>query len=345
MISISTQGTAMIPGRFIFAATLLLFTAQADARERIRIVGSSAVLGFAQPVAEQFARHWNNPAPALEVTGTGAGFELFCAGVGFEHPDIVAAARPMSDAERAACAEHGVDAITEIEFGRDAMVLVHAGSKPGISFTRAQLFGALAAEVAPQGHLTKNTAERWSDVDPALPATEILVMAPEPNTSAAIAFQELVLGEGCRAHPLIAGLDDVERERVCRSLRRDDHVINAAKREDEVVAWLENNQNSYAIVNYTTYMDFADRTAANPIDAIEPSEETIGNNRYPLVTGMYVYVKNRHAAQIPGLQEFLFELTSERALAPDGYLMEQGLVSLDDRGRNRARDRALKLGL
>ena len=144
---------------------------------------------------------------------------------------------------------------------------------------------------------------------------------------------------------IIDGLDDVERERVCRSLRRDDHVINAAKREDEVVAWLENNPNSYAVVNYTTYKDFADRTAANPIDAIEPSEETIGNNRYPLVTGAYVYVKNRHAAQIPGLQEFLFELTSERALAPDGYLIEQGLVSLDDRGRNRARDKALKLGL
>jgi len=335
----------MIPGRLILAATSLFLTAQADARDRIRIVGSSAVLGFAQPVAEQFARHWNNPAPSLEVTGTGAGFELFCAGVGFEHPDAVAAARPMSAAERAACAEQGVDAITEIEFGRDAMVLVHGGSKPGINLTRGQLFGALAAEVAPQGNLTRNTAERWSDVDPTLPGTEILIMAPEPNTSAAIAFRELVLVEGCRAHPVIKGLDDVERERVCRSLRHDDRVINAAKREEEVVAWLENNQNGYAIVNYTTYKDFADRIAVNPIETVTPTEETIGSNRYPLVTGMYVYVKNRHALQIPGLQQFLFELTSERALAPDGYLIEQGLVSLDDMGRNRARDKALKLGL
>ena len=38
-------------------------------------------------------------------------------------------------------------------------------------------------------------------------------------------------------------------------------------------------------------------------------------------------------------------LLALRALAPDGYLIEQGLVSLDDRGRNRARDKALKLGL
>jgi len=335
----------MIPGRLIFAATLLLCTAQAEARDRIRIVGSSAVLGFVQPVAEQFARHWSDPAPSLEVTGTGAGFELFCSGVGFQHPDMVAAARPMSDAERAACAERGVDAITEIEFGRDAMVLVHAGGRPGISLTRGQLFGALAAEVPAQGKLTENTAERWSDVDPTLPATEILVMAPEPNTSAAIAFQELVLAEGCRTQSPLDGLGEVDRERVCRSLRHDEHVINAAKREDGVVAWLEDNANGYAVMNYTTYKDFADRTAVNPIEAVEPSDETIGNHRYPLAMGVYVYVKDRHAGQIPGLQQFLFELTSERALAPDGYLIDQGLVSLDDRGRNRARDRALKLGL
>jgi phosphate transport system substrate-binding protein len=249
----------------------------------------------------------------LEITGTGAGFGLFCAGVGFEHPDAVAAARPMSAAERAACAERGVDSITGIEFGRDAMVLVHGGTKSGINFTREQLFGALAAEVAASGRLTRNTAKRWSDVDPTLPETEILVMTPEPNTSAAIAFQELALVEGCR--------------------------------EDEVVAWLEDNESGYAVINYTTYKDFSDRTAVNPIEAVEPSEETIGNNRHALVTGVYLYVKDRHAAQIPGLQQFLFELTSERALAADGYLMERGLVPLDDIGRNRARDKALKLGL
>jgi phosphate transport system substrate-binding protein len=335
----------MIPGRLLLLITLLTFAVQADARDRIRIVGSSAVLGFAQPVAEQFVRHWHHPAPSLEVTGTGAGFELFCAGVGFEYPDVVAAARPMSAAERAACAAQGVTEITDIEFARDAMVLIHAGGKPPINLTRAQLFAALGARVASQGRLTNNTAKRWSDVDPALPASEILVMAPEPNTSAAIAFQELVLAEGCRAHPLIDRLEDVERERVCRSLRRDDHVINAAKREDRVVEWLDDNENGYAVVNYTTYKNFADKIGVNLVEAVEPSDETIGNKRYPLVTGVYLYVKDRHAGQIPGLQQFLFELTSERALAPDGYLIEQGLVSLDDMGRNRARDKALRLGM
>ncbi|MGD2075149.1 MAG: substrate-binding domain-containing protein [Gammaproteobacteria bacterium] len=325
--------------------TLLTLSAQAQARDRIRIVGSSEVLGFAQPVAEQFVRHWHIAAPSLQVTGTGGGFDLFCAGVGFEHPDAVAAARPMSEAERAACAEQGVTEVTEIEFGRDAMVFIHAGQEPRIDLTRRQLFAALATEVAGETGIMENTAQRWSDVDPALPGTDILVMAPEPNTTAAIAFQELVLAEGCRSYPEIVALEESAQQRVCRSLRSDGRVVNAAKREDGVVAWLEANEHGYAVTSYTTYKKFPDRTAVNSIETVEPSDETIGSHRYPLVTGVYLYVKDRHVAEVPGFQKFLYELTSERALAPDGYLVEQGLVSLDEITRNRARDLALRLGM
>ena len=52
-----------------------------------------------------------------------------------------------------------------------------------------------------------------------------------------------------------------------------------------------------------------------------------------------------HAHALPGLQGFLYEFTSERAISPDGYLVtnEVGFVPLDDIGRNRARDMALSL--
>jgi phosphate transport system substrate-binding protein len=39
-------------------------------------------------------------------------------------------------------------------------------------------------------------------------------------------------------------------------------------------------------------------------------------------------VKNAQARPIPGLHEFLAELTSEAAIGPAGYLVEKGLVSL-----------------
>jgi phosphate transport system substrate-binding protein len=335
----------MPSNRLLLAVTLLLLTAQIDARERIRIVGSSEVLTFVQPVAEQFALHWDQAMPALEVTGTGAGFELFCAGVGYEHPDAVAAARPMTEAERTACAEHGVREISAIEFGHDAMVLVHADHGSRIDLTRGQLFAALAAEVPSSDGLAPNRTKLWSDIDPTLPNSEILVMVPEPNTSAAIVFRERALPVGCRSFPLSEALGDAERARVCRTLRTDGRVVGAAKLGNQVLAWLEDNDYAYAVTDYTTYRHFAERTAVNAVEGVEPSAETIANGRYPLATGLYVYVKDRHVQPIPSLQQLLYELSSERALGPEGYLAESGLVPLDDRGRNRARDTALKFGM
>jgi phosphate transport system substrate-binding protein len=46
---------------------------------------------------------------------------------------------------------------------------------------------------------------------------------------------------------------------------------------------------------------------------------------------------------ISGLQQLIYEFTSERAMSPNGYLADTGLVPLDDRGRNRARDHAISL--
>ena len=58
---------------------------------------------------------------------------------------------------------------------------------------------------------------------------------------------------------------------------------------------------------------------------------------------MYIYVKNRLINEIPGLQAFLYELTAEHTISPDGYLVSRGLVPLDDQGRNQARDMAISL--
>ena len=70
---------------FIYAATAaaaLSISGMADARS-MRAVGSSTVYPFAKMAAERVARA--NPrlgTPIIELTGTGAGFKLFCSGVG-----------------------------------------------------------------------------------------------------------------------------------------------------------------------------------------------------------------------------------------------------------------------
>ena len=81
---------------FGLAATAVLalsIPSIADARSQMRAVGSSTVYPFAKAVAEQVARA--NPklgTPIIKSTGTGAGFKLFCAGVGERFPDVSAPA-------------------------------------------------------------------------------------------------------------------------------------------------------------------------------------------------------------------------------------------------------------
>ena len=332
-------------GSVLVVATSLVLSAEAAARERIEVVGSSTAVRFIQPAAEQFGLESDNLPPSLEATGTGVGFDLFCAGVGEDHPDIIAAMRPMTDAERTQCTDHGVAEITEIEIGRDAMVLIRDRDASSINLTKAQLFAGIAGQIVEDGDLAKNSAELWSEVDESLPDAEILVMTPEPNTTAAAAFQDLTFDEGCQMYQGLGGIGEDERNRLCRSFRTDGRVVNAPKRFDKVLDWLERNKTGYAAVDYTTYKEADDQAALNPLDGVEPSDESIGNKQYPLVSGIYVYVKEQHAKLTPGLQPFLYELTSERSLAPDGYLADQGLVPLDDIGRNKARDQALQFGL
>ena len=86
------------------AATMFSIPAMADARS-LRAVGSSTVYPFAKAVAERVARA--NPklgSPIIESTGTGAGFKLFCAGVGERFPDISDASRRMKASEAKQCA-------------------------------------------------------------------------------------------------------------------------------------------------------------------------------------------------------------------------------------------------
>ena len=77
------------------AAAAAIVAGAAQARDEIRIVGSSTVFPFATAVAEQFGKTSGKPTPVVESTGSGGGLKLFCAGVGTEHPDITNASRRM----------------------------------------------------------------------------------------------------------------------------------------------------------------------------------------------------------------------------------------------------------
>ena len=121
--------------------------AAAEARDHIRIVGSSTVFPFSTTVAEQFGKTTDFKTPVVESTGTGGGLKLFCAGLGIQHPDITNTSRRIKQSEIDLCAKHGVIDITEVRIGFDGIVLANARAAAQMSISLRQLYLALAKDV------------------------------------------------------------------------------------------------------------------------------------------------------------------------------------------------------
>ncbi len=154
------------------AVGMAAFAGAASARDQIRIVGSSTVYPFTTAVAEQFGKS-GGKTPVVELTGTGGGLKLFCAGVGPDHPDVANASRAIKKGEFEDCQKNGVKEIVEIKVGIDGLVLANAKGGPDLTLTQEQVFRALAKEVPDKdGKLAANTAKTWKDIDAVAPRRE-----------------------------------------------------------------------------------------------------------------------------------------------------------------------------
>ena len=110
--------------------TVMLFESNVQARDQIRIVGSSTVYPYATVVAENFGKTGKFKTPVIESTGTGGGMKLFCAGVGTDHADITNASRAIKSKEIDLCVKNGVTEIIEINVGNDGISFAHAANSP-----------------------------------------------------------------------------------------------------------------------------------------------------------------------------------------------------------------------
>ena len=78
----------MVKKTLVLAAAIIVSSSFAQARDQIKIVGSSTVYPFSTTVAEKFGKTTSFKTPVVESTGSGGGLKLFCAGIGVKHPDI-----------------------------------------------------------------------------------------------------------------------------------------------------------------------------------------------------------------------------------------------------------------
>lgn len=332
------------------ALAALVVAGAAEARDRIRIVGSSTVFPFATTVAETFGKTTNFKTPVVESTGTGGGIKLFCAGLGTRHPDIVTASRRIKRGELARCAKGGVDAITEVKIGYDGIVLANAKSAPRIKLTLRQLWLALA-KTTPAGNkdggkLVANPNRTWRDIDPSLPAGKIEVLGPPPTSGTRDAFVELAMEGGCKTFPKVAAIEKIDKNKfkaICHAIREDGAYVEAGENDNLIVQKLVANAGAFGIFGFSFLDQNTDKVQGAMIGGVAPSFENIADQSYPIARSLYIYVKNGHAASIPGIREYLAEFTSENAAGPDGYLAEKGLIPLSVKQRREVRRRAAAL--
>ncbi|MFM2130335.1 MAG: hypothetical protein RL477_1881 [Pseudomonadota bacterium] len=320
------------------AVATIAVAGAAQARDQIKIVGSSTVFPYTQAVAESFSRETRRPAPVVESTGTGGGMKVFCQGIGTNHPDITGASRAMKKAEFELCKKNGVTDITEVLLGFDGLSMAVSQKGKDINITKKQLFQALAAEVPVNGKIVANPYKKWSDVDSRLPATEIRVYGPPPTSGTRDAWVELVMEEGCAAFPEIKKLPKADHQRVCQRMRTDGPFIEAGENDNLIVQRLTADPSAYGIFGYSFLYENQDKLKGVKVEGVAPSTETIANSTYKVSRPLFIYIKNAHRKAIPGLNEFVKEYASERSMGERGYLSERGLIPLSVEKRKAVRE-------
>lgn len=253
--------------------------------------GSSTVGPLTQAVAEEFIGAAPQVEISVDISGTGGGFERFCAG----ETDVQNASRAIAEEEIANCAANGVDWY-EFEVAYDGITVVTNKENTWAS--------CLTVDQLKQLWQKESPAVTWADLNAEWPAETVNLYGPGTDSGTFDFFVETILGE-----------DDI-REDFQPS--EDDNVL---------VSGVAGDVNALGYFGLAYYEANQDSLSAVGIDngsgeCVAPSQETVRDGSYaPLSRPLYVYV-SASALERPEVQEFTrFYLENAAVLAPEvGYV-------------------------
>ncbi|MEC9482984.1 MAG: PstS family phosphate ABC transporter substrate-binding protein [Halomonas sp.] len=306
------------------AAVMAATMGTAQAREQLRIVGSSTVFPFSSYVAEELGATTKWSTPVVESTGSGGGLKLFCEGNGLDTPDITNASRRMKPSEFERCQENGVTDITEAMVGYDGIAFAQAASNDAIALTREQIAMALLEKVPVDGELVENPYKKWSDIDSSLPNREIRVYGPPTTSGTRDAFEELVLEAVTEEMDAFGG-------EGYTNIRKDGAYIDAGENDNLIVQKLENDTEAFGIFGYSFLEENADKLSGASIDGVKPKPEAIGSGEYPVSRSLWFYIKNSHAEEVPAMGEYVELFMSDKMISDLGYLKGIGLIPMPEK--------------
>jgi phosphate transport system substrate-binding protein len=156
-----------------------------DLSGKIALDGSSTVLPFAQAAAELFNQDNPNVKITVGSSGTGGGFEKFCAG----ETDISDASREIKPEEAAACKKKGVT-YQKVQVANDGVAIVTNKDLKIDCMTVAQL-----KKLWDKGSKVKN----YNELDPSFPDQPVKLFGPGTDSGTFDFFTDKINGEEDRS--------------------------------------------------------------------------------------------------------------------------------------------------
>jgi phosphate transport system substrate-binding protein len=253
----------------------------------IAIDGSSTVTPHTVPAAEFFMEENPDVRIAVATSGTGGGFEKFCAG----ETDISMASRQIKEEEVAACAENGVE-YEEIAVANDGLaVIVNPENDWASCMTVDELSQFWAAD---------SSATTWSDVNSEWPDEEVELYGPGSDSGTYDYFTEAINGEEGN---ITSSYTDIGED------------------DNAAIDGVSSGTGAMGFVPLSFVEESGDAVKAIEVEnesgeCVAPSEETVQDGSYnPLGRQLYVYpsAESLQREEVVAFLEFYIENQEEIA--------------------------------
>ena len=232
-----------------------------DVSGNIRIDGSSTVAPLTEAIAEGFQQENPDVKVTVGTSGTGGGFEKFCAG----ETDANDASSAIDEEQTAMCKKGGVE-WEEVQVANDALSVVVNPNNPVECLTIDQLS---------QIWENNSTVKSWSDIeglDPAFDA-ELTLFGPGTDSGTFEYFTEAVNGE--------------------EGNQRKDYN-NVGEDDNQTVTGVSGAEGGMGYFGFSFLQENEGKIRGIEIDSgdgcVPPSAETVQDATYtPLARPLYIY--------------------------------------------------------
>ncbi len=256
-----------------------------DLSGTIRIDGSSTVGPLSEAAAEAFQGENPDVRVTVGTSGTGGGFEKFCAG----ETDISDASRAIEEDEIEACRSAGI-AYEEFQVANDGLsVVVNPENDWAQCLTVAQLKKIWN---------TGSKVDNWNQVDPSFPDQKLALYGAGTDSGTFDYFTEAINGE--------------------EGASRSDY--NATEDDNVTVQGVSGDKGGLGYFGLSYLEQNADKVKGVEIDngrgCVAPSTETVQDGSYaPLSRPLFIYVKadSLRKPEVEAFVEYYLESTATLA--------------------------------